>query len=385
MRLYSLAFTCVVVLILIPSALAITLTVEPKTLSFHDAYLGGYSSKTITITSDNEQVVDVNFSVSGEAKDWITIEPKTDLNVRRDSPVIFDVVLTSPQDVSPGTYHAQLTVFFSSRSIPTISMERDTFHTIDILIQLSATEHEGFVAENVTVFNTEVGRPLDIALVLANQGNREANPVVTIKVRDEERVVAVNDYTTSIPALNKKRLSLAFPLEIQPGRYTAELLFVVNHALIQQELRTFEIYPQGTLIKKGNLLALEVNEKNTVGNPITLAGYFKNNGETSLNGILRAKIYRDDSEVFTLESEEFYVPLGDTATVHMTYTPQQVGNYRAVAHVYYGDTVTDEQEASFSVVEEVVPLGMSAMVLVISFILVLLTLRIVSKKHLEHE
>ncbi|MBI2549294.1 hypothetical protein HYW21_08145 [Candidatus Woesearchaeota archaeon] len=379
-------FACLFALVFfLPSARAITLTVEPKALSFQDAYLGGYSSKTIIITSDSEQIVDVNSSVSGQAKDWITIEPKTDLSVRKDSPVIFDVVLTPPQDVSPGSYDAQLTIFFSSRYLPTISVERETYHTIAIRIQLSATEHEGFVVENVTVFDTEVGRPLDLALVLANEGNLEANPVVTIKVKDGERVVAVNDYTTSIPPLNKKRLNLAFPFESPPGKYITELLFLANHTLVQQESRSFEVFSQGTLLKKGNLLAVDVNEQNTVGNPITIAGYFKNNGETSLNGILRATIYRDNVEVFTLESEEFYVPLGDTKTVHLMYTPQQVGTYRVVTQVYYEDTVTDEQQATFNVVEEVVPLGMSAMVLVISFILVLFTLRIVSKKHVEHE
>src|SRR3989339_84796 len=107
-------FFLISILLIIQSVNAVKIDVQPRNIFFDNVLKGGYAEKELTVTSNTDTNVDMNFLAMGEIKEWVTIDSK-DLVLSKNYSSKIKVVLRHPEKTDNGIYTGNIILTFFNK------------------------------------------------------------------------------------------------------------------------------------------------------------------------------------------------------------------------------------------------------------------------------
>ena len=134
--------------------------------------------------------------------------------------------------------------------------------------------------------------------------------------------------------------------------YTALVNVALGDNIIKGEALSFEILPEGSLSRRGELLSLSQQGKASVGIFLKILALFKNTGEIPTSAYLVCEIYKGGDLVDVENSPNSLLLVGEEKSLTLYVKVESSGNYLIKGYVVYEGKTTDAKELSFSVVNQ---------------------------------
>ncbi len=340
-------------LLLASTAEAIVLGVGPATLEYRGTTRGGYYVKYLTASTVDEGPLLCRVSVSGEAAEWMRFENDS-FTLEEGRQVRFPVRLTVPPALPNGLYTGtiELTSVPSTGDVGTTGVNVGAAVYVKVLVEVTGDEGAWFRVLRVTPHNAVKGQTILSDIVVKNNADTPITPAITLRVvsQDRERVYSVVSSTPEpVAPQTRETITVEVPsTRMEPDVYLMQFHVESEGNEVWDSTEVFYITPseEETFNVQG-ILEDAVMSKNNVslGEPVTVAAYFRNTGDLPLDSRLRVDFVKDGALVSSLEGSSQYVGVGEEKTMSITYKPSESGRYSVRIWVEYSGLRTAVREA----------------------------------------
>lgn len=228
-----------------------------------------------------------------------------------------------------------------------------------------------------TIGNTEVNYPLLIYVRFLNTGNVTVKPKISVDIRTLNDFL-VDNFVYEDSEVKPGKVEMIEvdwnTTGIQTDNYKAFVNVALGDNVIYEGELSFEILPEGTLTRRGELLSLTSEGEASVGRFIKIFGVFKNTGEIPTDAMLICEIYKDEELIGVENSLESRFLVDEEDTLWSYVMIESYGDYLIKGYVTYSGKKTGVKELSFSLAEqETSPkllIGFLAIAVVISLLIV---------------
>ncbi|MBI2410382.1 MAG: hypothetical protein HYV32_00600 [Candidatus Kerfeldbacteria bacterium] len=310
--------------------------------------------KVVVSRSDSTQDQELTYEVSDEIREIVDIVETGDQLVVTQGMISLPVTVRLDTTAIPaGEYHGNIIFGFNNRTDGSTVGNDDTVDalaynnsgvTLDVKLTVSNTVKEEYAIAQSAIEPTEEGQDMVLTIFVDNTGNVKAGPdMATIQfLRLSDRSL-VSTQTISMNSLlspfTYEGMKYTVPHTLQPGQYIAHILLYEKDEEIYASETPFDIYPKGTLKKKGVLKTVSTKGTIEIGSSVALVGVFENVGEGTIVGKMVSEIYHNDQLLTTVSTEEKIIDEGESVEFSNYYTPERLGAYMAKSYVsYYGRT-----------------------------------------------
>src|SRR3989344_8019325 len=91
------------------SVYAVSIGVSPGRVRFDNLLQEGYAERTITISTNTEDILSGHFNVNGDIKDWLSFEPGTNtFSLSKGDPYKLKIIIRPPADMPNGNYSGSI-------------------------------------------------------------------------------------------------------------------------------------------------------------------------------------------------------------------------------------------------------------------------------------
>ena len=264
------------------------------------------------------------------------------------------VRFTIPADAANKTYEGRLyietTPAVGEEGVEQVGNVIKMKVPVNVTIKVTGIQILEGTVTGVTATDSEVGLPLHLQVGFTNTGNVAVQPSISIKLTRNDMTVAEIDYAeTSVKVDSREIILVEWDTAGQEiGEYSAQVEVSLGGSVIDVKGLTFELLPQGTLSRQGELVGLDY-EGQPAPNTITkVQAHFRNTGQVDTRAKLVAEVYRKGNLVDTLESEELLISVGREEILTAYFKPDQSGDYKVKGHVIYEGKRTEAMEISLS-------------------------------------
>jgi hypothetical protein len=340
---------------------AIGIAVTPSHLEISDALRGGEYERNITVYNPDNELMDYTLAASGGAGEWISFYKQEDavslvnrVTIPGNENVRILVKFTIPQDAANGEHKA--TIFVAS--VPAEETSDGSGQVVSLAAPVTVTifvtgsQILSGVVDSINTDDVEVKYPLRIKVQFHNTGNVVATPLISVKIATQNGAT-INNFTSSefnVKPEKRETISLEWDTTGRdPGDYIASVSVVLDDAIIKQERLNFAILPIGTLTRSGSFTELKFRGEPSLGILIAIEATFVNTGQIDTMAKFVGKVYRNDTFVDTIKSEELLVTVSNMEFLEAYFKPVQPGAYRVNGHVIYEGKKTEEKEISFTI------------------------------------
>ncbi len=321
--------------------------ISPAKINFKNVLRGGYSERTIIISTDSTKKIPVKITPRGEIMQWLNFSA-TKFNVSKNSPYLLKISVSPPSDMPNGNYTGYLRVEMD-QSTGTIEENKATsivLPVIDLFINIEITDQEYFecIASNFKVNSTEQGEDIVFSEKIKNLGNTRIHPQIKIDIWDSNQIEILKSQTFTseeIKPTTEKQINLKMSSKgLKIGQYWAEVSVMDCYA---SQLLTFDILETGALRADGILNSIVSNPWITAGDTSLIEAMFTNTGEKEVEARFKGKIIFGDKTTQILESEKTNVPIGKSTQFQFYFTPKKPGRYIISGRVFYDNKKTFEK------------------------------------------
>ncbi|MFO8016341.1 MAG: hypothetical protein R6U32_04500 [Candidatus Woesearchaeota archaeon] len=349
--LMSLSLACIFffiisLLIITPSASAVSIGLSPGVVNADNLMRGGYYERTVTVTISSDARVGVEAQImSSEIEDWLELS-ETSFNISKDNPKELKLMVRPPSDVSNGDYTGNIR--FVTTRLSTVGGEVGSAvrAAVDLKVNAGITDVEivkcragGFKTPDI-----EEGSDLPLSFNIMNDGNVRFNPSISVFIWDQNMTEVVSFYeskgTETVPT-QQNTMSLDVPADDLPlGQYWAEISVDECHSNVT---RTFDIVEEGSLSSEGRLVRIVNNIWAETGETMPITAVFENTGNNTVLAKFVGRVECGGEVAGTLESEEYEVAPGTNMNLTTYFTPEKECRYVAKGHVVYNNKRTEEK------------------------------------------
>ena len=343
-------FFFILILLIIQSVNAVKIDVQPRNIFFDNVLKGGYAEKELTVTSNTDTNVDMNFLAMGEIKEWVTIDSK-DLVLSKNYSSKIKVVLRPPEKTDNGIYTGNIILTFFNKQSEIFTDEAT------LNLKVTANIVEGIIdkieLKSVEAYGVEKGDDIDFLVTIQNIGNINQNPEIIIKISGNEHKESVElkpfEEKEVLASVNSKNLKI--------GGYVAEVSLFSGGKLINNVDKKIEIFDKGVENKMA-LISIRANRDTEEGNDIKLESFFKNEGDELVYAKFKGKVFYNNELYKEVESEEKYVPVGNVVKIDSYVPYENDGTYKVIGEVEYTNKKSEAKKSnSLSFYFETSPLG----------------------------
>ncbi len=234
---------CIIFLLIFISLTTAThgaeINISPSEIYFSNVLAGGYAEKIITIESDEQ--AGNSFSAIGLIKDWLSFES-------RDS--MIKVIVQPPKNASLGKYVGYIVVDVISTG-DQLTGAISTSTALKTTIELTDREIKQAVVKDIVIPDIEIGNPIEISGVIANEGNIKAGIDIHTKIldKDKKEVISQSNQITVFPSAISS-IDIEIPNNLETGKYRADITILLDGMLLRNEIAPFEIVKKGALPEK---------------------------------------------------------------------------------------------------------------------------------------
>lgn len=354
-QIFVLIFLAVLVLFFSNNVMAVNVGVSPATINFEEVLRGGYAERSVLISVDSTEEIEITATKWGDVADWINIS-ESDFVTTRNSPYSLLVSVNPPEDVPNGNYTGFVRIMTAGLG------EGVEGHAVGIVrssldlavnIQIIDTEVVRCRASDFEVSSVEEGDDIIFKMSVENNGNIRLNPRVAIDIWDQDQTSIVETIDFSeveiLPTTEEEILIRVPSGSYDVSQYWADVSVVDCFA---QKLMTFDVLEEGALKADGILLRILSKEKARVDENVPIEVTFKNVGQKEVRAQFIGKVSKGGNLVQNLESREISVLIGDIGEYNLFFTPTETGRYVIDGRVFYDSKKTFEKSFVVEVVRE---------------------------------
>lgn len=335
--------------------------VLPAVISLDNALKGEqYYKRNIRIINGNDNATTFKLITEGQIKNWIKFYKIDDENLENPIKEItitgvtkerINVVFQIPEIISNGLYEGNIYVETINSEDPKLTGVNIRL-PISVFIEVIGDQILAGEVLGIETTDVEVGQELTFEIDFKNTGNVIATPQIIINISREgypidsiiykDAQVDVDSGKFIIPNWNT--------FNLEPGKYIANITVILGDNILHQEDVYFEIYPRGTLTRKGEIIDFYYEGDLSIENTIKIFTKFKNTGAVELPAKFYLEVYKNNNLAEVLESsEEPIVQIGESYLFSTYLKIKEEGKYYLEGYVVYGNNKTNTVNLSFNV------------------------------------
>ena len=384
LRIIRLVFLVVFVVLLAANSLAVSIGVSPGRVRFENVLKNGYSERTVTISTNSDEMLTVRLKPHGSLAEWMEIEGnKTFFNVSKGSPQRIKIKARPPIDARTANYTGEIEII--TEQVAGISGRAGSVIKASVLlsIELEVTGKEIVECRAGAFYidNVEEGFQLGFGTTVINDGNVRLAPLIGIEIWDQEQKnLILAREVKGDEALPSTEIKMGRTLQnsLAVGQYWAELKVKECDA---KNLLTFSVVEKGAIVDNGELTQITNKPWAFTNETVQITAQFQNSGQRQVAAKLKGAIRLDDQIVQIVDTEEQIVPSGKATTFDLFFTPEKPGRYTFTGRVTYNKKLTFERGTVLNVNEaEAKEASKFAFLPLIIFLIISVTLLIIVRK-----
>ena len=343
------------------NALAIGIGITPSEFSYPIATKNIVYESEFAISNTGEEDGYFNYSIEEPYSEWFSLysegnKLEAPFYLKSKESKIITAELLIPDDAAKGTYNVNIE--FSTESNPDISSDEEGKATSHPVMKISAQYNitvtgdqilQG-IMKKIEVPETEVNAPLCLKMTFENTGNVQAHPQYTGTIKQgNETIDSFEGLTDYIKPGKEEELNVLENVPLEKGEYVLDISTSLNGTLLKSESIPFEVLAEGSLEKSANLKELRLDNEPEKDSLLKVVAVVENDGKADFSGKFAGEVYINDKMTDLVESEDVYIPVGDTKELSFYYTPTSDGSYEIKGCVKYAGKETDSQNVSFKI------------------------------------
>jgi hypothetical protein len=333
---------------------AAAIGVNRAEINFQNVLKGGYAQDFVTVSTDSDADLPVEYQISGDAAQWITIEPKqaTPFIISRNHSMTFTIISQPPNDAQNGIYEANVRFvtgnFFTQNGRMGSSVK--TAFRVRVLTEVSGKEIVSCVSGAYYIPDVETGYPIELYSTIDNTGNVKILPEINIDIWDQEQKNLILSKTLSpneriLPTV-KQKLNNEFTAELPLGQYWADLTVPLCG---DYSLLTFNVVEKGELSDQGSLLRIENKAWAVVQEIVPIAAIFRNDGSRIISAKFKGQVMLDNKIIKIIDTDALDILPGEIGKIETYFQPNQPGQYAIVGRVLYNNKLSYEKSSLLNV------------------------------------
>lgn len=335
------------------SAYAVSIGISPGRLRFDNLLQEGYAERTITISTNTEDILNGHFNVNGDIKDWLSFEPP-DTNTfssSKGNPYKLKIIIQPPSDTPNGNYSGSIE--FVTDTIGSVAGRAGGIvkAAVNLIVnsEVSGEEIIKCRAGGFSIKDIEVGFPLEFSVTVINDGNVRLSPSITLDIWDqlqEDLLLSQSVTGDEVLPTTEKKMFRRISNNLDVGQYWVNLKVEECNA---EDFLTFSVVEEGGIIDKGELKEIFNQPWVIVGETVEFIAKFINNGKRAVTAKFKGSIRLDDKITEIIETEEIIVPSGETGDFSIFFAPEKPGRYTLTGRVVYNKKLTFEKSTTLNV------------------------------------
>lgn len=380
----------IVALILLMSTmtLAIGLGISPSKLDYKKVLKGGFSQKTVLISTDTVDELTVFLEKQGEVSEWIGFgsmgENIEDFTVTKNSPFLLRVRIQPPNNVQNGNYTGYIRVVtdkIQNMETGKGSAVKAAF-MININVEIVGDEIVNCIAGGLDIRSFEIGEELPLSYTIENTGNVLISPDVEIKLSDNEGndVNKMESSSDSLLPTLKNTYTQELSNKLKEGQYFANIKVPLCNA---NQVITFNVVGPGGISDTGELLEITNPIWGNTDDILPITATFKNTGARNVRAKFVGTIKDVGGKVVKLiDTDYLTVAAGETERFQTFFKPNDPGQYFVNGKINFNNKITFEKMSILNINEGTGETsdGFNWTALIIIGIIVSLMLIIIKKK-----
>ncbi|MCX6710110.1 MAG: hypothetical protein NTV63_04140 [Candidatus Woesearchaeota archaeon] len=331
-----------------------SLGVSPATLRFPNLLRGGFSQRSILISTMSD-AMKVDIHAEGNISSWLSFSNYT-INVSAGNSKPIKVFVKPPIDVPNGNYSGYIVVTRKPLETQALStgIGNLVIMSVNIPVDVVITDIETIdcTANSFLISDAEEGSQPKLAVSIINSGNVRMSPVIRADIWDQEKENALEflefNADEILPSV-EQQFEFSMPLQELPvGQYWAQMSVPECR---NSELLTFDILKKGSLTTSGKLIQIKNLPWLNLGATAKISAIFKNDGKKDVSARFKGIVSIDGQIIKVLESEQLNIPVGETVDLNTFFKPEAMGRYVISGKVYYDRKVTYELSSILNVIE----------------------------------
>src|SRR3989338_479706 len=170
------------------SVYAVSIGVSPGRVRFDNLLQEGYAERTITITTNTEDILSGHLTANGDIKDWLSFEPDSNtFSLSKGNPYKLKIIIQPPADMPNGNYSGSIEFVTDTIGSVTGRAGGIVKAAVNLIInsEVSGEEIISCRAGGFNLKDIEIGFPLELSVTTANDGNVRLSPTIAIDVWDQ--------------------------------------------------------------------------------------------------------------------------------------------------------------------------------------------------------
>ena len=350
--------------------------ISPPVIEAQNILKGAEQVKTILLFRDGGTIGDVHLKIAprGTYAHYISADTEVIIPDGKDY-TEFNFTI-NPKDAALGSYEARLNIMEVSGASEALSGDNEVAiikgATAIVRFQVTGEQILDYKVNNLNIYDSEIGMPLSVEYTVNNSGNVEWRPdKIILNINDAEfgdtylTLDVPNEYIPFAPAGGIKTVKFSTDHDLKIGAYRADAIFFYeNEKVAELKSQKFNIFPLGTMQQTGEITNFYTNKQGyDLGEKIKLSAIFKNEGGTTIKGVLVTELSRDGSIEDIKRSNEFAVDKNKEIEVNEFFDIFKAGEYQIKGYIEYGGRKTGSKSTAFKVVGSTISIKKSAGIL----------------------
>jgi hypothetical protein len=344
-------------LISISSVKADGISISPGSIYLPNVLRGGHAEATFIVGNPNDVPITVSYQIDSRytMKDWLSLVPKAPFSIDAYSSQKVSVSIDVPSDAPNGNYSVMIIV--AARPLSSTQSTGSAVSAavgISLTVEVTGKQIRNIILNNIKPLPVEVGSNETIRVVIKNNGNVRAVPVIKYEVWNEERTyeyfnkTVVLDY---LPPFSSMKYLVDIPTnDLPPGWYFLKISVFLGDKLINTSYVKFRIAPFGTYSIKCNLNRVWVSPNPAKQNEVVrLIGEFNNTGDIPVTLILYGEIKKGDTTIGIVKSESVRIDSHGVANATAYIRGMSPGEYVIKVWGNYNGEKTNTESISLTV------------------------------------
>lgn len=342
-------------LILASNSYAVNIGISPGVAVLSKMLRGGYASRTVTVSTSMPDNLTASLEVYGNVKDWMTVGANaTNITFSGGTPYKMKLIVTPPLDVQNGNYTGFIRIItdkLGKLTGGTGSVVKAAV-VLQLRVEIIGQEILACRAGAFSIPSIEVGYPLEVWYIVANDGNVKLKPHIQLDIWDqlqENLLHSTEFFDETVKQTEEERIGKLVYLNLPIGQYWAKIN-VVECGI--SDLLTFSVLEKGAIEDTGELVDVKTTPWAKVGDIVPIVATFRNKGSRLVFAKFKGKISLNDQIVQLIDTPEMQVQPQESVNFTSYYSPKIAGKYLVTGRVNYNKKLTYEKGTVINVIAQ---------------------------------
>ncbi|MFH0869584.1 MAG: hypothetical protein V1866_00825 [archaeon] len=387
----SLVFLVLLLLATLPAE-ATVIGANKAVAEFKNVLKNGYAQELVTLTTDTDFNLSVNYESEGDVAGWIRFEPVlSPFFISRDNPYTIAMIIEPPGNVRNDRYTGSVRFITGSLAGPEGQFGTAVRAAINIRIGVDITGQEivSCQASAFRIDDVEEGYPLEFYGSFSNSGNVRIRPEFILEFwnQDQTKLVDTLRFTAnkSILPTVQERIFGVINHNLSLGQYWVKIKTPLCGDSGYGFL-TMSVIERGGVSDQGELVNIENNPWAKVGEIVPIDAVFKNTGTRVESAKFKGTISSGKDIFKIIDTDPLDVLPGQAVKIRTYFNPVQEGQYMITGRVLYNKKLTFEKSSVLNVNPSGKPtsagwgIGPTVLIIMLLVLMVIVLLILIKRK-----